>query len=51
MVTFRLDGGTKVEVSSFSSPDIKVSSIPTALLWINLAVAKAKYLRLAQVLY
>lgn len=45
LVTFHLDGGTKVEVSSFSSPDIKVSFIATALLWINVAVAKAKYFK------
>lgn len=40
LVTFFLDDGTKVEVSSLSSPDIRVS-----LFWINLAVAKAKYLK------
>lgn len=38
-----------MEVSSFSSPDIKVSFIATALLWINVAIAKAKYLKTSPV--
>lgn len=38
-----------MEVSSFSSPDTKVSFKPTALLWFNLAVAKAKYLKTSPV--
>lgn len=49
LVTFLLDDGTKVEVSSLSSPDIRVSFIPTTLFWINLAVAKAKYLKTSPV--
>lgn len=50
LVTFHLDDGTKVEISSFSFPDIKVSFIPTALLWINLAVAREEYLKTSPVL-
>lgn len=42
LVTLHLYGGTKVEVSSFCSPDTKVSFVPIALPWFNLAVAKVK---------